>query len=59
MNTSLNYDVTTKTVTYTEEPDAPVLTPTPQPPSIEERVDAVETDVDDIITVLAVIEGVV
>ena len=28
-------------------------------PTIDERVDAVETDVDDIITVLAVIEGVV
>ena len=52
-----NYDVNTKTVTTAEVPDNPSAE-LEQIVSIDERVNAVETDVDDIITVLAVIEGV-
>ena len=58
MNTRLSFDVITKETIYEDVPDEPYIEPTSQPPTIDERVDAVETDVDDIITVLAVIEGV-
>lgn len=53
------YDAVTKTETFVELPDETDLEPISQPPTIDQRVGAGETDVDDIITVLAVMEGII
>ena len=56
MGKSITYNAQTKTTEIIETPDLPI-DPMPAPPTIEERLETVETDIGSVIEALDAIFG--
>lgn len=56
---SIVYDAQTKETRYEKVPDEPIqeYPCEPQPPTVEERIDSIETDIDSVIEALEAIFG--